>query len=127
MVSRPPLDEADLGIAPAFEAEKSVPPSDTLSSAVPMSNGFLGLQLWFAFSLVLIGVVVFAAFNARPSYALTVFGDLTQLFLVASAAGVMFANGLSRPGLVRGIWLLLSLGFSVWLYSLFVCASFSAC
>src|SRR5260370_26682554 len=118
MVSRPPLDEADLGIAPAFEAEKSVPPSDTLSSAVPMSNGFLGLQLWFAFSLVLIGAVVFAAFNARPSYALTVFGDLTQLFLVASAAGVMFANGLSRRSRVPVFWLLLSFGFAICLSSL---------
>src|SRR5260370_18130764 len=117
MVSRPPLDEADLGIAPAFEAEKSVPPSDTLSSAVPMSNGFLGLQLWFAFSLVLIGVVVFAAFNARPSYALTVFGDLTQLFLVASAAAGMFANRLSRRGRVRVFCLVLSLGLSTWLSS----------
>jgi len=89
-----------------------------------MSNGFLGLQLWFAFSLVLIGVVVFAAFNARPSYALTVFGDLTQLFLVASAAGVMFANGLSRRGRVRVFWLLLSLGFAVWLSSLLMWAYF---
>src|SRR5713226_3210334 len=74
MVSRPPLDEADLGIAPPFEAEKSVPPSDTLSTAALMSNGFPGLQLWFALSLVLIGVAVFAAFYARPSYALTVLG-----------------------------------------------------
>jgi signal transduction histidine kinase len=124
MVSRPPLDEADLGIAPPFEAEKNVPPSDTLPSAAPMSNGFLGLQLWFAFTLVLFGVAVFAAFNARPSYALTVFGDLTQLFLVASAAGVMFANGLSGRGRVRVFWLLLSLGFAIWLSSLLMWAYF---
>jgi hypothetical protein len=89
-----------------------------------MGNGFPGLQLWFALSLVLVGIAVFAAFKARPSYALTVFGDLTQLFLVASAAGVMFANGLSGRGRVRVFWLLLSLGFAIWLSSLLMWAYF---
>jgi signal transduction histidine kinase len=124
MVSRPPLDEADLAIAPSFRAEKGVPPSDTLPSAAPINHSFLGLQLWFAFSLAIIGVAVFAAFKARPSYALTVFGDFTQLFFVASAAGVMFANGLSGRGRVRVFWLLLSLGFAIWLSSLLMWAHF---
>src|SRR5580704_1543635 len=101
MVSRPPIDEADLGIAPPFKAEKSVPTLDAFPSATPKNNSFLSLQLWLIVYIVLIGVAAFAALNFHSSHALTAFGDLTQLFLVGSSAGVMFANGLSTRGRVR--------------------------
>ena len=124
MVLRSPSNEAHLSIASSFEAEKSVPGSGTFPPDAPRSSGFLGLQLWFAFSVLLIGIVALAALNARPSYALTAFGDLTQLFLVGSAAGIMFANGLSSRGRVRVFWLFMSLGFAIWLSSLLMWAYF---
>lgn len=124
MVSRSTSDEAHLNIAAPFEAPKGVPDSVTLPSATPRSMGFLGLQIWFAFSVVLVGVAALAALKARPSYALTAFGDLTQLFLVGSAAGVMFANGLASRGRVRVFWLFMSLGFAIWLSSLSMWAYF---
>jgi signal transduction histidine kinase len=124
MVSRPPIDEADLGIAPPFKAEKSVPTLDAFPSATPKNNSFLSLQLWLIVYIVLIGVAAFAALNFHSSHALTAFGDLTQLFLVGSSAGVMFANGLSTRGRVRVFWLFMSLGFAIWLSSLSMWAYF---
>jgi signal transduction histidine kinase len=124
MVLRSPSTEAQLSVAPSFEVTKDASTSDTFSPAVPKNNSFLGLQLWFAFSILLIGIAALAARTARPSYALTAFGDLTQLFLVGSAAGVMFANGFASRGRVRVFWLFMSLGFAIWFSSLSMWAYF---
>jgi signal transduction histidine kinase len=124
MVLRSPSTEAQLSVASSFEAAKGVSTSDALPSAASRKNNFLGLQLWFAFSILLIGIAALAARTARPSYALTAFGDLTQLFLVGSAAGVMFANGLVSRGRVRVFWLFMSLGFAIWFSSLTMWAYF---
>jgi signal transduction histidine kinase len=124
MVLRSPSTEAQLSVAPSFEATKGASASGTFSSAIPRKNNFLGLQLWFAFSILLIGIAALAARTSRPSYALTAFGDLTQLFLVGSAAGVMFANGLASRGRVRVFWLFMSLGFAIWFSSLSMWAYF---
>jgi signal transduction histidine kinase len=124
MVLRSPSTEAQLSIASSFEATKGASASDTFPTAAPRKNSFLGLQLWFAFSILLIGIAALAARTSRPSYALTAFGDLTQLFLVGSAAGVMFANGLASRGRVRVFWLFMSLGFAIWFSSLSMWAYF---
>jgi signal transduction histidine kinase len=124
MVLRSPSTETQLSVAPSFEATKGASTSGAFPSAAPGKNNFLGLQLWFAFSLLLIGIAALAALKARPSYALTAFGDLTQLFLVGSAAAVMFANGLASRGRVRIFWLFLSLGFAIWFSSLSMWAYF---
>ncbi|MFI5058028.1 MAG: sensor histidine kinase [Candidatus Acidiferrales bacterium] len=113
-----------MSVAPSFEATKGASASDTFSSTTPRKDNFLGLQLWFAFSILLIGIAALAARTSRPSYALTAFGDLTQLFLVGSAAGVMFANGLASRGRVRVFWLFMSLGFAIWFSSLSLWAYF---
>ena len=75
-----------MSIAPSFEETKGASTSGTFLSAAPRKNNFLSLQLWFAFSILLLGIAALAALKARPSYALTAFGDLAQLFLVGSAA-----------------------------------------
>jgi signal transduction histidine kinase len=124
MVLRSPSTEGQLSAASSFEAAHAVSASDASLSAAPKKLNFLGLQLWFAFSILLIGIAALAALNARPSYALTAFGDLTQLFLVGSAAGVMFANGLASRGRVRVFWLFMSLGFAIWFSSLSMWAYF---
>jgi signal transduction histidine kinase len=118
MVSRSSSDEAHLSIATRFEVPNGVPASDAQPSATRRNTGFLGLQIWFAFSILLVGLAALAALKVRPSYALTAFGDLSQLFLVGSAAGVMFVNGLASRGRIRVFWLLMSLGFAIWLSSL---------
>jgi signal transduction histidine kinase len=124
MVLRSPSTEAQLSVASSFEAAKGASASETFPSAAPRKNNFLSLQLWFAFSILLIGVAALAARTAHPSYALTAFGDLTQLFLVGSTAGVMFANGLASRGRARVFWLFLSLGFAIWFSSLSMWAYF---
>jgi signal transduction histidine kinase len=124
MVQRSASTEAQLSVASSFEATKGASASETFPSAAPRKNNFLSLQLWFAFSILLIGVAALAARTARPSYALTAFGDLTQLFLVGSTAGVMFANGLASRGRARVFWLFLSLGFAIWFSSLSMWAYF---
>jgi signal transduction histidine kinase len=124
MVLRSPSTESQLSIAPSFEATNGASTSGTFPSAPARKNNFLSLQLWFVFSILLLGIAALAALRARPSYPLTAFGDLTQLFLVGSAAGVMFANGLASRGRVRVFWFFLSLGFAIWFSSLSMWAYF---
>jgi len=55
-----------------------------------------------------------ASLRGRPSYALTVFGDLTQFFMLATATLSFAWKGFSARGTRRAFWLLIALGFGMW-------------
>ncbi|MGC1618573.1 MAG: HAMP domain-containing sensor histidine kinase [Candidatus Acidiferrum sp.] len=63
-----------------------------------------------------------ASLRGRPSYALTAFGDLTQLFLLATATIFFAWRGISNRGAQRAFWLLLALGFAMWSVNMFLWA-----
>jgi signal transduction histidine kinase len=96
---------------------------DTLHSAVPARSS-IALRVWIGFSLLLVAVTAFAALRGGPSYSLTTFGDLTQLSLVTLACGVMAANAFANRGPVRVFWVLMSVGFALWISSLSMWAYF---
>jgi|HubBroStandDraft_1064217.scaffolds.fasta_scaffold07827_5 signal transduction histidine kinase len=52
---------------------------------------------------------------AHRSAALTAFADLVGLALMLAAAGITLANALTRPGQERSFWVLMTLGFSLWI------------
>ncbi|MGB7284254.1 MAG: ATP-binding protein [Candidatus Acidiferrum sp.] len=60
------------------------------------------------------------ALRGQPSYALTAFGDLTQLFLLATATLFFAWKGLSQWGTSRAFWLLIALGFAMWSVNMFL-------
>jgi signal transduction histidine kinase/uncharacterized membrane protein HdeD (DUF308 family) len=70
---------------------------------------------WFAaaagITLAFAGVCLFA----HPSLALTAFADLAGLALMLAAAGITLANALTRPPQERSFWVLMTLGFSLWI------------
>jgi len=117
MVLRSSSDRADLNSAPPFELAAKEHQEDALSPAATRRS-FLGLRVWIVLSVVLVTVAAFAALRGRPSYALTAFGDITQLLLVCMAAGIMAANAFASRGPVRVFWALMSLGFTIWVSSL---------
>jgi signal transduction histidine kinase len=55
-----------------------------------------------------------ASLRGRPSYALTAFGDLTQLFMLATATLFFAWEGFSARGTLRAFWFLIALGFGMW-------------
>jgi signal transduction histidine kinase len=65
-----------------------------------------------------------SALLARPGHALTSFGDVFQLSLVAAAAILFLGNATRSRGKVRGFWSLMALGFVFWLGSLGLWAYF---
>ena len=52
--------------------------------------------------------------TAHKSFGLTVFGDVVGVLIMVVAAGVMLANAISRPGMERSFWGLMTLSFSLW-------------
>jgi signal transduction histidine kinase len=70
---------------------------------------------WFAaaagITLAFAGVSLFA----HRSAALTAFADLAGLALMLAATGITLANALTRPGQERSFWVLMTLGFSLWI------------
>jgi signal transduction histidine kinase len=52
---------------------------------------------------------------AHKGAALTAFADVAGLVLMLVASGVTLANALTRPKVERGFWLLMTLGFALWL------------
>ncbi len=65
-------------------------------------------------SLLLPLIVAGASLRGHSSYALTTFGDLTQLFLLATTTLFFTWKGFSARGAQRAFWLLIALGFSIW-------------
>jgi signal transduction histidine kinase len=60
------------------------------------------------------------ALRGRPSYALTAFGDLSQLFLLAATTAFFFWRGIASQGKSRAFWFLIGLGFGMWSVSMFL-------
>jgi signal transduction histidine kinase len=75
-------------------------------------------HMWVVFTASLILTCTVAALNFPRSPFLTAFGDITQLLLVAIAAGLMAANAVSSRGHARGFWLLMAAGCCLWTASL---------
>src|SRR5580692_3709105 len=65
-------------------------------------------------ALLLPVLLVGASLRGRPSYALTAFGDLTQLFMLATATLFFAWKGFSARGTPRAFWFLIALGFGMW-------------
>jgi signal transduction histidine kinase len=61
-----------------------------------------------------------ASLRGRPSYALTAFGDVSQLFLLATATLFFAGKGISTRGTPRAFWLLMALGFGMWSVNMFL-------
>ena len=61
-----------------------------------------------------------ASLRGRPSYALTAFGDLSQLFLLVTATLFFARKGISTRGTPRAFWLLMALGFGMWSVNMYL-------
>jgi signal transduction histidine kinase len=79
-----------------------------------------GKKLLIALAFVLPLLLTGVSFRARPSYALTAFGDLTQFFLLATATLFFAWKGVSTRGTPRAFWLLLTVGFALWSINMFL-------
>lgn len=83
---------------------------------------------WSSFSkkaLVVLAVLLpvllaAASLRGRSSYALTAFGDLAQLFLLATASLFFAWKGVFARGTQRAFWLLLEFGFAMWSVNMFL-------
>jgi signal transduction histidine kinase len=73
---------------------------------------------WVVFTTGLIVACAVAALKFPHSHSLTAFGDMTQFFLVAIAAGLMISNAVANHGQTRGFWLLMATGCCLWAASL---------
>jgi signal transduction histidine kinase len=79
-----------------------------------------GKKLLVALVLVLPVLLAGASLRGRPGYALTAFGDLTQLFLLATATLFFLWKGVSTRGTPRAFWFLIALGFGMWAVNMFL-------
>jgi signal transduction histidine kinase len=70
---------------------------------------------WFAAAAGITLAFAGVSFFAHRSLALTAFADLAGLALMLAAAGITLANALTRPGQERSFWVLMTLGFSLWI------------
>jgi signal transduction histidine kinase len=75
-------------------------------------------HVWVILTQGLIVACAVAAVTCAHSPFLTAFGDITQLLLVAFAAGLMLSNAVSSQGHARGFWLLMGAGCFLWAASL---------
>jgi len=73
-----------------------------------------------ALAILLPVLLAGASLRGRPSYALTSFGDLTQLFLLTTASLFFAWKGISTRGTPRAFWLLMALGFGMWSVNMFL-------
>jgi signal transduction histidine kinase len=72
-------------------------------------------QHWWTMSTAaLLAVYAAAAFGLPQGHLLTAFSDLSQLFLILFATGLMVANAASTQGQTRLFWLLLAMGCLLW-------------
>jgi signal transduction histidine kinase len=71
-------------------------------------------KILLVLALLLPVLLVGASLRGRPSYALTAFGDLTQLFMLATATLFFAWKGFSARGTPRAFWFLIALGFGMW-------------
>ncbi|HXY02561.1 MAG TPA: HAMP domain-containing sensor histidine kinase [Terriglobales bacterium] len=69
---------------------------------------------WTIFTACLLCVYGLAAFVLPRGYALSAFGDLTQLLLIVLAGVVMARNARSSQGQSRLFWLLMAAGCFLW-------------
>jgi signal transduction histidine kinase len=66
-----------------------------------------------ALAILLPVLLAAGALRGRPSYALTACGDLTQFFLLGTAAFFFLRRGILSQGTSRTFWLLMALGFAM--------------
>jgi len=71
-------------------------------------------KILLVLALLLPVLLAGASLRGRPSYALTAFGDLTQLFMLATATLFFAWKGFSARGTPRAFWFLIALGFGMW-------------
>jgi signal transduction histidine kinase len=67
-----------------------------------------------AIAILLPLLLVGTSLRGRASYALSAFGDLSQLFLLATTTLFFAWKGVFTRGTLRAFWLLIALGFALW-------------
>jgi signal transduction histidine kinase len=70
---------------------------------------------WFVAAAGITAAFAGVSLFAHRSPALTAFADFAGLALMLVAAGITAANALTRPGQERSFWVLMTLGFSLWI------------
>src|SRR5271165_2504137 len=70
---------------------------------------------WFAAAAGITLAFASVCLVAHQSTALTAFADLAGLALMLAAAGITLTNALTRPPQERSFWVLMTLGFSLWI------------
>src|SRR5271165_1421820 len=69
---------------------------------------------WFVAAAALIAALAALSLVAHPSFALTVFADITELLIFTAVAGAMLAACIARPPSERSFWALMTAGFFLW-------------
>src|SRR5579863_32049 len=70
---------------------------------------------WFVAATGIILIAAGVCLTGHKGLALTAFADLTGLFLMLAGVGITLANARTRPAQERSFWILMSLGFLLWL------------
>jgi len=71
-------------------------------------------KAWLVPPIILIGVYAVVALTAKPSYALTVFGDVAQELMAIAATAAMMANINRDRDRTSLFWILMSAGCASW-------------
>ncbi|MGH9742035.1 MAG: hypothetical protein ACRD51_06750, partial [Candidatus Acidiferrum sp.] len=75
---------------------------------------FSGRRALSAFAISLPILLFASSLLGRPGYALVAFGDLSQLFLLATTSFFFAWKCISTRGTHSAFWLLIALGFGLW-------------
>src|SRR6516162_3530496 len=75
---------------------------------------FLSRHRWFAIAAGITLAFTGVSLTAHKSNGLTAFADLAGLLLMLAAIVIAVANAWTRPSKERSFWVLMALGFSLW-------------